>query len=206
MLTFLLIAVISYLLGSLPTSIICGRLFRDIDIREHGSGNAGATNVYRVMGPKIALFVLLVDAFKGYAAVRFIAPLAGAEAGTGLLILAGFSAIVGHVWTVFAGFRGGKGVGTSLGVFIALLPIPALVAFVLWLIMLMLFKYVSVASIAAGTILPIVTIWQWNRGKQGIPLVVFATVVGVLMWLTHIKNIQRLRAGTELRIGKKKND
>ena len=130
MISVLIIVIISYLIGSIPTSLITGKVLRGIDIREHGSGNAGATNVFRVLGWKPGVFVLLLDGFKGFAATYWVSQLSfgpNAVAPEILQIIAGCTTIIGHIWTVFARFRGGKGVGTAAGMLIALYPLAFLI-------------------------------------------------------------------------------
>jgi glycerol-3-phosphate acyltransferase PlsY len=198
---------LAYLVGSIPTSIIVCRLLKGIDIRKFGSGNAGATNVYRVAGLKIAVFVLAIDALKGVFGVsipHFLFP----QAGLGLKILGGFFAIVGHIWTVFAGFKGGKGIGPSLGVFLALTPLPALIAFVIWLVSMVLTRIVSISSMLAGAALAVSTFLFYKNGIAGTekPLVYFTAGIALLIVVTHRKNIQRLINGTEARISSQKKD
>ena len=203
MINFILTIVLSYLVGSIPNSIIFCRLIKGIDIREHGSGNAGATNVYRVMGAKVALLVLLLDILKGVAAVIFISRLATGSGGLDpvyIRIIAGFCAIAGHIWTVFAKFKGGKGVGTSLGVFIALLPIPSIIALGAFIAVFSVTRVVSVGSLIAGLVLPLVTVIMRITVGAETGLVVFAMVIGALVWFTHIPNIKRILAGEEKKL------
>jgi acyl phosphate:glycerol-3-phosphate acyltransferase len=206
MIDITVIIILSYLIGSIPTSIIFSRLLKGIDIRDFGSKNAGATNVYRVMGAKVAITVLLIDALKGFVAVFFIAKLKIFSVDSMvptvyLQIITGLCAILGHIWTIFAQFKGGKGVGTALGVFIGLLPVPALVALAAWIVVVSVTRYVSMASLAAAAILPIAAFFK----KDEPALFVFAIIIGALIWFTHIPNIKRLWAGTENKFGKKNN-
>ncbi len=199
----------AYLVGSIPTSIIVCRKLKGIDIRQHGSGNAGATNVYRVMGLKVAAFVLVMDALKGVFGV-FIPLLLVPSAGLWIKILGGLFAIVGHIWTIFAQFKGGKGIGTSLGVFISLTPLPALAAFIAWVITVSITKIVSISSIIAGVVLALSTWVFYKKGIGGIsfPLVYFTALIAILIIITHRKNIRRLLNGTEKKIssGKTQNE
>ena len=208
MLTLLVVIVLSYLLGSIPTSILVSRILRGIDIREFGSKNAGATNVYRVMGLGPALFVGIVDGAKGAAAVLLISRIAigGAALDPGSIqIAAGMSAIVGHSWTVFAGFKGGRGVMTAAGAWIALAPIPVLIAVAVWCILTFSTGYVSVGSISAAAVLPIALF----VGRFGLnaeisnALLGFGCAVGGLIILRHRANIGRLIRGEENRFGKR---
>ncbi|HDI51207.1 MAG TPA: glycerol-3-phosphate 1-O-acyltransferase, partial [Bacteroidetes bacterium] len=160
MLTLIVIVLLSYLVGSIPTSIIVGKILRGIDIREYGSGNAGATNTFRVLGWKAGVFVIAVDIGKGVFATLVISKLnlTGVPllASTLLQIIAGVSAVCGHIWTVFAGFRGGKGVSTAAGMIIALYPIAFLICIAIFTIVLFTTRYVSVSSMIAAVSLPIV--------------------------------------------------
>jgi glycerol-3-phosphate acyltransferase PlsY len=204
---FVLLLVSAYLVGSVPTSIMLGKVLRGIDVREHGSRNPGATNTFRVLGWKIGTLVGAIDIFKGYAAAALL-PAAFPEnslaPGELLPIMAGFAAIAGHVWTVFANFRGGKGVGTAFGVFIGLAPIPSLIVLIVWVTLTFATGYVSVGSIAAAAALPLSVVFLGlGRGDISIPLSVLSTVVGVLVIIRHRSNIGRLLRGEENRFGKR---
>ena len=210
MLTLFATIVISYLLGSIPTSIVVCRVLKGMDIREFGSKNAGATNVYRVMGWGPALFVAIVDGAKGAMAVLFVSRIAIGQAALdpGILqIAAGMSAIVGHSWTVFAGFKGGRGVMTAAGVWLALAPIPVLIALGVWCLLTFSTGYVSVGSISAAAALPI-SLFVGRFGLQADlsnPLLAFGCVVGGLLILRHSANIGRLIRGEENRFGKRES-
>jgi glycerol-3-phosphate acyltransferase PlsY len=209
MLSILLVAVFSYLMGSIPTSIIIGKLLRGIDIREHGSGNAGGTNVFRVLGWKPGIFVMLLDTFKGFAATFWISRLALAAAPVepeAMQLIAGCSAIVGHIWTVFASFRGGKGVGTAAGMLLALYPVSLLICAAVFGIVLLITRIVSISSISAAVMLPIVlTIFRYALQRPiAISLYIFGFLAAGLIVFTHRSNIKRLLAGTENRFGQKK--
>jgi glycerol-3-phosphate acyltransferase PlsY len=206
MLSLLLILVLSYLAGSIPTAIIASRLVMKDDIRNHGSRNAGATNVYRVMGWKPALVVVLVDIGKGVLAALLVSKLrVDPLAWHPILvqIAAGTAAILGHVWTVFAGFRGGKGVGTAAGVFLSIAPVPVLAALAVWLILLFSTRIMSVASLAAALTLGIALTAQKVLFRPDIPgfLVAGTWAVVVLIVFTHRSNIRRLARGEELKLG-----
>ena len=210
MLSLLVIIILSYLAGSIPTAIIAGKLIMKDDIRNYGSGNAGASNVYRIMGWKPALFVVLVDIGKGTLATLVISKI-GAGAipleETTVRIMAGAAAIVGHVWTVFAGFRGGKGVGTAFGVLVALAPVASLVSFAVWLILVVTIRIVSVGSLAAGLVFPLTLLLQRTFWDSELPssLLIMGVVLGLLVFFTHRSNIGRLVRGEENRFeyGKK---
>ena len=209
MLNLLVIVVLSYIIGSFPTSIIVGKLLKGIDIREHGSGNAGGTNVFRVLGPGPGIFVMLFDAFKGFAATfwvsRIIIDPVPLDAGM-IMILAGVGAIVGHIWTVFAHFRGGKGVGTAAGMLLALFPKALLVCLLVFFVVLFLSKIVSLSSMSAAIALPItLSIFKFSLHiPVANSLYVFSFIAAALIIFTHRSNIKRLLNGTENRFGKKK--
>ncbi|MBN1482194.1 glycerol-3-phosphate 1-O-acyltransferase [candidate division KSB1 bacterium] len=209
MLSILVVVVSSYVIGSFPTSIVVGKILRGIDIREHGSGNAGGTNVFRVLGPGPGIFVMLFDAFKGFAATFWVSKIVvdsmPLDAGL-IMILAGVSAIIGHIWTVFAGFRGGKGVGTAAGMLAALFPMALLVCLVVFFIVLAVSKIVSLSSMCAAVALPItlsVFRYVFDSPVQ-LSLYIFSYLAAALIIYTHRSNIKRLINGTENRIGKKK--
>ncbi|HID39797.1 MAG TPA: glycerol-3-phosphate 1-O-acyltransferase PlsY [Calditrichaeota bacterium] len=199
------ILLVSYLSGSFPTAIIAGKMLRKIDIREHGSGNAGATNVFRVLGWKAGVSVLLIDMLKGFIPVFWLAPLIYNGAGDYLIyyrILAAVGAIAGHVWTVFAGFKGGKGVGTSAGVFLGLAPWPLTIALLVFIILVALTRYVSLGSLLAALTFLTVLLMQRYVWSMPIPdvLIYLGTVVVILIWYAHRSNIKRLLQGTENKI------
>ena len=206
--------VISYLVGGFPTGIIAGRMLRGIDIRQHGSGNAGATNVWRVLGPGPGGAVLAVDALKGVIPVLLVSLIAAhgnAVRPESARMICGLMAIVGHVWTPFAGFRGGKGVATAAGVFLALAPIAMLIALVAFVAVVYATRYISAGSITAAIVLPAMMIAQRSvlRGAESWPLavprayVILGVIVGALIVYKHKSNIRRLLNGTENKFGTK---
>lgn len=213
MLSFFTVVLTSYLAGAMPTSILVGKILRgaDFDIRKEGSGNAGGTNVFRVLGWKPGIFVMLVDAFKGFAATKWIAhwqPFGPSHIdATVLPIICGVAAVIGHIWTVFAGFRGGKGVGAATGMIVALYPIAALVCLVIFVSVVYLTRYVSVGSITAAACLPLVLFIgeRFFRSEVPDPMFQFSVALTVLIIYTHRHNIRRLLAGTENRFGQKRN-
>jgi len=206
MLTLLLIA-FSYCIGSIPTSIITGKLLRGIDVREHGSCNPGATNTFRVLGWEIGVFVGLADIFKGFACVVLLTALVPSDAWASpevRRILAGLAAVSGHVWTVFAGFKGGKGVGTAFGVFLGLAPVPSLIAAAVWAALTFGTGYVSVGSIAAAVVLPVSIIAEGLlRDRFSVVLSALSVIIGLLVIVRHRSNIRRLMRGEENRFGKR---
>lgn len=201
-----LVVAVSYLLGSIPTSDIVARM-GGIDIRRTGSGNPGFTNVLRTMGPRMAAPVLAVDIAKGVVAVLVIADLLGGGAAvgrTGVRLIAGLAAIAGHIWPVFARFRGGKGVATACGVFLALTPFATVAAVVVWTALVFGTGYVSVASIAAAALLPLAA---WAEAKlTGVtghaPVIATAGAIALVVLVRHRGNIRRLLDGTENRFGR----
>ena len=197
----------SYLIGSFPTAVLAGSVLKQIDIREHGSGNAGATNVFRVLGWKAGIAVLIIDMFKGFIPVYWLTELIISGAQTVDIfayyqIMAGISAICGHIWTIFAGFRGGKGVGTAAGVFLGLQPVPVLISLGLFLLIVSATKYVSLGSISGALLLPVTLLIRKFVLFQNVPYPVLAlsVLLAVLIVLTHRENITRLLAGTENKI------
>ncbi|HEU4643915.1 MAG TPA: glycerol-3-phosphate 1-O-acyltransferase PlsY [Gemmatimonadaceae bacterium] len=194
--------VISYLLGSIPSAYIAGRLFRGIDLRQHGSGNLGATNVYRVMGARIASLVMAFDVAKGAVPVLLLPGLTASPYRAHWALAYGLAAILGHVRSVYFLWRsGGKGVATAAGVFLALAPIATLVAFVIWGAVLWGSGYVSLASLCAAVALPLgVAVTEGARS----PVLAASVLVCLFVFWTHRANIGRLRRGEEHRFGRKK--
>ena len=206
--TLVVAIIISYLLGSIPTSIITGKALKGIDIREHGSGNAGGTNVFRVMGWKPGVFVMLVDAFKGFVATYWVAQLAfniGIISNDSVQLWCGTAAILGHIWTVFAKFKGGKGVGTAAGMLVALYPLALLICLITFAIIFAITKTVSLGSMSAAVTLPIVlTIFKFGLDKPvSNVLYIFGFFAALLIIFTHRSNIKRLLAGQENKFKKK---
>lgn len=195
-----LLMILAYLLGSVPSAIWVGKRFYGLDVREHGSGNAGATNTFRVLGKKAGIPVLMMDILKGFLAVNLvfiqtkylsdnIIPF------TNLKLVFGFCAVLGHIFPVFAGFRGGKGIATLLGIILAVHPPAAFCAIGIFLLILLTTKYVSLGSICAGIAFPILVIFIF---KTSVPsLIIFSSLVAVLIVITHQKNIERLRKNDE---------
>ena len=203
MITAGLAVVAGYLLGSIPASIIAGKLLRGrhFDIREHGSRNAGATNVARVLGLKPALWVLLFDAGKGAAAAAlpmtaWVRNRTSVDPLT-LSLLAGMAAVIGHAFPLFAGFRGGKGVGTTAGFLLVLFPAAILACLATWIVVLLLTGYVSVSSLVASAALP-VALWLDPRRSSATAIVFGIAAALLILWL-HRGNVRRLLNGTENR-------
>ena len=199
----------SYLVGSLIGSLIVGRLRGGVDIRTLGSGNAGGTNALRTQGKGFALWVVLIDVGKGLLATRVIAPLplsgvglAGTAAAVGALrewlpVACGFAAIIGHIYPVWHGFRGGKGVATLVGVLLGIDPLLLLLTLLTWLVAAMLMGFVGLASMLAAVAVPVYVI-AFGIEPQG-PIIAFGVAVALLVVYTHRGNIARMIAGTEPR-------
>lgn len=202
----ILFILLAYLLGSLPTAVWIGKWVRGLDVREHGSGNAGATNAMRVLGPKIGLIVLLIDALKGVAAVSLAAFIShgftSAEMYVVYQLFLGAVAIAGHVLPIFASFKGGKGIATLVGVIFILFPEAFLICLGVFLAVFFSTRYVSLASLAAAIALPFIVIFI----KDGtlMPKVIFAVAVALFVPVIHINNIRRLIQGKENRISFKR--
>ena len=189
----LLLLLFAYLLGSIPTAVWVGKLFYGIDVREFGSGNAGATNTFRVLGKKAGIPVLIIDILKGLFAVylsNFSSFDLGSNSYINLQIALGVASLLGHIFPVFAGFRGGKGVATLLGVVLGILPAAACIAILIFLVVLFAFKYVSLASMSAGLAFPIIVLLIFK--EVNVTLLTFSIVVAFLLIITHKKNISRL--------------
>jgi acyl phosphate:glycerol-3-phosphate acyltransferase len=205
-----LIAVIvcSYLLGSIPFGYILVRAFQGVDVRSIGSGNIGATNVARSGGKKLAIATFLLDAFKGWLPVFVVLhqPALGAAAGLPLTTLgtvAALSALVGHIFTVWLKFKGGKGVATGLGVFLALAPTAALLALAIFTVVVLVTRYVSLGSIMATAAFPAILCWL-ERDTFPPAALLMAAAAALLVIFRHRQNIGRLWAGTESRLGARK--
>lgn len=205
---FLIIGlVVAYLLGSIPTAVWVGKMFYGVDVRNEGSGNAGATNTIRILGVKAGIPVIIVDVMKGFIAVwltRYFVPASwGTDAIEYYRIAAGLLAVIGHTLPVFAGFRGGKGVATLLGMGIALYGTAVLISVGAFVIVFLITRYVSLGSITAGVLFPIVVVFVYHHTNPGlIGLSVFAALF--LVW-THRKNIGRLLRGEENRFSFRKS-
>ncbi|MDO9577798.1 MAG: glycerol-3-phosphate 1-O-acyltransferase PlsY [Candidatus Cloacimonadales bacterium] len=196
--------VTAYLLGSIPTSFIMGKLVRKIDIRQHGSGNVGATNALRVLGTKIGIITLIIDIGKGILAV-VIGKILVSDPSNLLLIGFGLFAILGHIFTIFLKFKGGKGVATSAGVFIALIPIPVAITLVVFVITVWLSKYVSLGSIIAAFTLFLVELYiNFKNHFSDLEILIFVFVIALFIIIRHKSNIKRILAGNENRISFKK--
>ncbi|MEQ9186153.1 MAG: glycerol-3-phosphate 1-O-acyltransferase PlsY [Cryomorphaceae bacterium] len=186
--------ILAYVLGSIPTAVWVGKLFYDTDVREYGSGNAGATNTFRVLGKKAGIPVLIIDALKGFAAVKLVnffaqEPISDAAFVNYQLAL-GIAAVIGHIFPVFAGFRGGKGIATLLGLMLAVHHQGALIALGIFILVFAITRFVSLGSMTAALCFPFIIVLIY---QSTIPsLIVFSMFVAILVLITHQKNIERL--------------
>jgi glycerol-3-phosphate acyltransferase PlsY len=217
---FLLVTIIvlSYLIGSVPTSIIVSKAVRGIDIREHGSGNAGGTNVMRVLGWKHGLFVILLDVLKGALVVIVVARLhygpmpfenvTPFDDFTLVQIIAGISAVIGHIWTIFAGFKGGKGIATALGMLLMIITIDMLIAIGIFVIVVTISRYVSLGSLMGAVAAPLSLVVRENIFHVDIQgyhtILPFIIAVSLLVIYTHRKNVVRILNGSESKLNFKK--
>ncbi len=195
--------IFAYLAGSIPTAVWYGKIFHGIDVRQHGSGNAGATNSLRTLGKKAGIIVLIVDFLKGFLAVKAIS-LFSSETDGVLSLIMGLAVIAGHIFPIFAQFRGGKGVATAMGVLVATFPWAALGCMVVFMMIVVATKYVSLGSILGALAFPIqltFNLWNDNADKYAIG---FAWLIFIILAVMHRQNIQRLLKGTESKFGAKK--
>ncbi len=214
MLNLIFVIVLAYLVGSIPTSIILSKLVKGIDIRNYGSGNAGGSNVFRVLGWKWGVLTILLDTVKGAVAVIVIARLyldnfpfnniTPFDDFTLVQIICGVSAVLGHVWTVFAGFRGGKGIATGLGVLITITTLDMVVALGIFVLVVTLSRYISLGSLIAAVSVPLILIVRENIFGVNIPgyhtILPFSILLALLVIFTHRANINRLLKGSEKKI------
>jgi glycerol-3-phosphate acyltransferase PlsY len=198
------VLILSYFLGSIPVGLITGKITKGIDIRDYGSGNIGATNVLRTLGRGPATIVMVGDTLKGYVAVK-LAMTIHAPYWPYMVIAAGLLSIFGHSLSPFLRFKGGKGVATSLGVIIGMNPLIALIAFVLWVSIVAITRYVSIASIFAPFTVPIMMCFskKWFGADVPKEFAVFGLAASTLILIRHVSNIKRLLNGTEPKIGQK---
>jgi len=187
---------ISYLLGSISFSYFIAKIWMGIDIRNYGSGNAGATNVLRVLGTKPAIIALLGDALKGIIAV-YLGKLTGDES---IMLLCGLAVVIGHNWPIFLKFKGGKGIATSLGVILTISPLSSLILIIIGVFIIYITRYVSLGSITSAIILPFIFYMLHKSGYY----LIFALVLTFLALFRHRSNIQRLLSGKESKLGEKK--
>ncbi len=206
-----LLIIAAYLIGSVPSAVWIGRLFYGVDVREHGSGNAGFSNMVRVLGWRAGLPVFLLDAIKGYVAVTFIRVtqfyIPGTAEFVSFQLLLAAAAVLGHIFPIYVGFRGGKGVATLLGILLAIQPVPTLICIGIFFLVFFTTRYVSLSSMIAGISFPVLIIFVFRTTISS--LIIFSMIFSILLLLTHQKNIERLLNKEESRakiIRKRKQD
>jgi glycerol-3-phosphate acyltransferase PlsY len=203
----LLLVLAGYLLGSIPFGLILTNLLSRKDVRDHGSGNIGATNVSRVAGPLAGILTLILDAAKGATAAWFAERFTDHRASA--MIFAGMAALIGHCFPVWLRFKGGKGVATALGIFLALCPLAALAGFVLFLLVVLFWRYISLGSLSAAAAMPLLIYFLWAPGHAPPLVITLGTLfASALIFYKHSANLQRLVEGTEPKylLGKSKGD
>lgn len=216
-LRILLVVILSYLIGSFPSAIFISKRFFGFDIREKGSGNMGSTNAFRILGWKWGLTVQILDILKGFLAVVIVAVYVGEGVSFGgyntffeditiVKLIAGISAVCGHIWTVFAGFKGGKGINTAAGMLIGIAPIDVGIALAIFILALLFSGYVSLGSILGAVAFPSSLVVRYNCMGAEIPgyhiLIYFAIILALLLIFTHRQNIVRLIKGKENKFSK----
>ncbi len=201
--TLAILLVLAYLIGSIPSAVWVSKWIYGIDIREHGSGNAGATNTFRILGTKAGSGVMLADMMKGFLAVKLslfshLVPLS--EPFVNLQIFLGLAAVIGHIFPIWADFRGGKGIATLFGMILSIHPIVAVSLVVVFLLMLVITRYVSLSSIVASIAFPLLLVSIFSANAQELSYRLFAIATAFLVVLTHHKNISRLLSGNESKV------
>jgi glycerol-3-phosphate acyltransferase PlsY len=198
-----IVLILAYLIGSIPNAVWIGKVFYKTDVRAHGSLNAGATNTLRILGKKAGISVFLLDCLKGWVAVKLCEYILNnltntSESLSALLVLSGMLATLGHIYPIFVGFKGGKGVATLLGVILALTFIQALITFAIFIIVLIICRYVSLSSILASISYAIMNVFLFEENPQIIKI--FSVCIPILLIYTHRSNISKLLNGTENKI------
>ena len=189
---FVVLLVLAYLCGSIPFGVVIGKLFYGVDVRQHGSGNVGTTNVFRVLGKRAGVAVLVCDMLKGY----IPAVVAAWLFGPWFAIFIAAAPVVGHMYSVFLKFKGGKGIATGAAVVLALVPLVFAVVFTVWIVLLLTTRYVSVASLTAATLVPVLAVVL----QEPLPYQIAGVLVALVIWWAHRGNLKRLRAGQEHRV------
>ena len=204
----IILLILSYLTGAFPSAVWYGRTFYNVDVREYGSGNAGATNTFRVLGKNAGIPVLFMDVFKGWLSVNYIFLINSSNVFSPELLFEnqlafGIAAVIGHLFPIYTGFRGGKGIATMLGLLIGLQPYAAFFSLIIFVIIFFIFRYVSLASMIASIALPFFVMIILSSTNE--PLNLFAIFVPILSLITHQKNIERLirKEETKVKFGKK---
>ena len=189
---FIVLFGLAYLAGSIPFGVVVGKVFYGVDVREHGSGNVGTTNVFRVLGKKAGAVVMVCDILKGYIPAAIAAALFTPWAA----IFIAAAPVVGHIYSIFLKGRGGKGIATGAGVVLALVPLAFIIIFATWIALILLTRYVSLASLVAAVLVPVLTI----AFDEPLPYQIAGVLVAILVWWAHRGNIRRLLAGEENRV------
>lgn len=197
-----LFLIIAYFIGALPSSVWIGKSFYNVDVREHGSGNAGATNTFRVIGKKAGIIVLVIDIFKAWFATTALSYFAGNQS-TDYMLALGLVAVLGHIFPVYIGFRGGKGIASLLGVIIAIHPLASLYSIIIFSTTLLISRFVSLSSILAACSFPLLILFYFESTNSS--LIIFSFMVAILVIFTHKKNIERLfkKEESKVKISKK---
>ncbi|HMN32966.1 MAG TPA: glycerol-3-phosphate 1-O-acyltransferase PlsY [Chitinophagaceae bacterium] len=198
----IILIILAYLLGSIPSAVWISKYFFDIDIRDYGSGNAGATNTFRVLGKKAGSFVFAIDMLKGFLAVDLAYFISRYQmdsmALTNFQVILGLAAVIGHIFPIWANFKGGKGIATLFGMILAIQPIVAVCLIIVFMLMLLVTRYVSLSSIAASIAFPVMIFFIFREPE--LMYRIFALACAILVILTHHKNINRLLNGSENKI------
>jgi len=198
------VLIIAYLFGSIPTAVWIGKAFYGVDVREYGSGNAGATNTFRVLGKKAGIPVMLIDILKGFTATSLVyfigvSTTGGSHSQINYKLALGIAAVMGHLFPVFAGFRGGKGIATLFGMVLAVNTSAALLCVISFIIVLLITRYVSLSSIVGGFSYLVGVTFYFNDDTNNL-VVIFGMCICLLILVTHQKNIERLLKGTENKV------
>lgn len=202
-LEIIFLLLLAYLTGAFPSAVWLGKIFYNTDVREYGSGSAGATNTFRVLGIKAGIPVLFLDVFKGWLSVNYVLLISNYNMLSAELLFEnqlafGIAAVLGHLFPVYTGFRGGKGIATMLGLLIGINPYAACFSFIIFIFILLIFRYVSLASMVASMAFPFFVLIILNSTNQSLNL--FAIFVPILSLITHQKNIERLIRKEETKV------
>jgi|TARA_B110000438_G_scaffold285891_1_gene316506 acyl phosphate:glycerol-3-phosphate acyltransferase len=199
---YIFLIILSYLTGAFPSAVLIGKIFFKTDVREFGSGNAGATNTFRVLGKKAGIPVLILDIFKGWLAVNYIFFISSLSNNLDLVfeqqLVFGIAAVIGHLFPIYTGFRGGKGIATLLGLLVGIQPTAALLSSLVFIIIFFISRYVSLSSIFAAIAFPIII--YFLSDSTDVSLIIFSIFVPLLALITHQKNIERLLKGEEVKV------
>lgn len=199
---YIFLIILSYLTGAFPSAVLIGKIFFKTDVREFGSGNAGATNTFRVLGKKAGIPVLILDIFKGWLAVNYIFFISSLSNNLDLVfeqqLVFGIAAVIGHLFPIYTGFRGGKGIATLLGLLVGIQPAAALLSSLVFIIVFFISRYVSLSSIFAAIAFPIII--YFLSDSTDVSLIIFSIFVPLLALITHQKNIERLLKGDEVKV------